>query len=84
MEKNKLETVFNKRRRTLLAVLGTGAVSFVLGKIFGPSINFFSKDYEISEEGFKNFRVVNTKEEMRLYDRQGNEIIIFEKEDPTQ
>jgi hypothetical protein len=77
------EVIFNKHRRTFLIVFCASVSSFVLGKIFGPSINLFPKDHEISEEGFKNFRVVNTKEEMRLYDRQGNEILIFEKEPPT-
>ncbi len=79
MEKIKNKTVFNKRRRTFLVVFCASVFSFVLGKIFGPSINLFPKDHDITEEGFKNFRVVNTKEEMRLYDRQGNEILIFEK-----
>lgn len=74
------EEIFNRNRRLFLTVAGTGVVAFILGKIFGPSINLFSRDHVLSEEEFKNFRVVNTEKEMRLYDRSGDEIIIIEKE----
>ncbi len=77
-KKNK-ET-FNKHRRMFLTVAGTGAVAFILGKIFGPSINFFSEDTVISEKSLRNFRIVETKKEMRFYDRGGNEIFIVDKE----
>ncbi|MFC1734072.1 hypothetical protein ACFL6I_27525 [candidate division KSB1 bacterium] len=79
IQKNK-EATFNKHRRTFLTVAGTGVVAFFLGKIFGPSISLFPKDHVISEKEFQNFRVVNTKEEMRLYDRHGDEIIVIDKE----
>jgi len=78
------EEIFNMYRRNFLIVAGTGIVGFILGKIFGPSISLFSKDHVVSEEEFQNFRVVNTKEEMRLYDKQGDEIIVIEKEGLTQ
>jgi len=80
----KKEEIFDKYRRTFLTVAGTGVIAFILGKIFGPSVNLFSKDHVISEKEFQNFRVVNTKEEMRLYDKQGDEIIIIEKEGLTE
>ncbi len=82
MEKKKV--ISNTHRRTSLTILSTSVITFILGKVFSPSINLFSKDYNISEEGFKNFRVFNTKDEMKLYDLFGNEVLIFEKEDATQ
>lgn len=75
---------FNKHRRNLLIAGGTGVIAFILGKIFGPSINLFSEDYPLSEKSFENFRIVDTKKELKLYDRGGNEIIIIEKEGFTQ
>lgn len=80
----KKETVFNKHRRTALTIAGTGAVAFVLGKIFGPSINLFSKDSVISSQDFKNFRITETDTEMTFFDRGGNEIFIIDKESFTQ
>lgn len=76
----KKKEIFNKHRRTFLTVAGTGVVAFILGKIFGPSINLFSEDYVISEKEFKNFRIVETKKEMKFYDRGGNEVFIVDKE----
>jgi hypothetical protein len=87
MEKAQLEdktAVFNKHRRTILTVLGTGVIAFILGKVFGPSFNLFSKDYTISDKEFKNFRIVETKKEMKFYDPTGNEIFIIDKESFTE
>ncbi len=81
--KNK-EVVFNRHRRTFLTVAGTGVIAFILGKIFGPSINLFSKDHAISEKEFRNFRIVETNKEMKFYDRGGNEIFIVDKESFAQ
>ena len=77
--KKKIETL-NKNRRTVLMVAGTGIISFILGKIFGPSINIFSKEIILSEKEFKNFRIIETNKEMKLYDKNGNEIFIIDKE----
>lgn len=77
-------TLFNRQRRTLLIAASSGVIAFILGKIFGPSINWFSEDYPLSEKSFENFRVVDTKKELKLYDRGGNEVIIIEKEGFTQ
>ena len=72
--------IFNKHRRTFLTVAGTGVVAFILGKIFGPSVNLFTRDTVINDKEFKNFRVVETRKEMKLFDRGGNEIFIIDKE----
>lgn len=80
----KKEIISNKNRRVLLTIAGTGVVAFIAGKIFGPSVTLFSKDKVISNKEFKNFSLVETNKEMKLYDRKGDEIIIFEKEGLTQ
>ncbi|MCW9054566.1 MAG: hypothetical protein OQJ98_01120 [Candidatus Pacebacteria bacterium] len=78
-EENTFEK-FNKNRRQFLVVGGASVASFFLGKIFGPSINLFSQDIPISERDFKDFRIVETNKEMKLYDRKGNELFIVDKE----
>ncbi len=80
----KKEEIFNKHRRMFLTVAGTGVIAFILGKVFGPSINLFSGDTVINEKSFKNFRIVETKKEMKFYDRGGNEIFIVDKESFTK
>ncbi len=72
--------VHNKKRRQMLTVVGVGLFSFVLGKVIGPKIQLFSQDYPITKKEFKNFRVVETNKEMKLYTREGEEILIVEKE----
>ena len=77
----------NTRRRTMLKFALLGSATFVLGKVLGPSINFFNQDLQLGsndkETMFKNFRVVENGHELGFYDRLGNEILIIEK-DPTQ
>jgi hypothetical protein len=77
---NKVDT---KRRNLIkLAVIGSGA--FVLGKILGPSINLFSQEMVLDdgskETMFNNFRVQENGEELGIYDRLGNEILVIEKD----
>jgi hypothetical protein len=75
------EDEVNTRRRSILkwAVVGGGA--FILGKIFGPSINLFSESSVFGESHiFKNFRVVESGDELGFYDGLGNEILVFEKD----
>jgi len=76
------ETVANERRRMFLVAGAAGVGAFVLGKILGPSINLFSKDHTVAE--FENFRIVDGEDEMRLFDKLGNEIVIIEKEGFTE
>lgn len=74
----------NVQRRNFLKWLGFGVgafIAFVLGKIFGPSINLSPRPLKIGNETlFKNFRLVETDEEIKMYNRTGDEIFIIEKE----
>lgn len=74
----------NERRRGLIKLAAFGGTAFVLGKVFGPSINLFSNfsSGEITE--FKNFRVVDNDEELGVYDKLGNEVLIIEKSDSEE
>ena len=80
--KKKKESIFNERRRTLLLTGAAGVGAFILGKILGPSLNVFAPDQSVKE--FDNFRIVDTKDEMRFFDKLGNEIVIIEKDGFTQ
>ena len=71
----------NERRRTLLKLFALGGGAFVLGKILGPGLNLFGGS--LSEEDvteFRNFRIVERGEELGVYDKSGNEILIIENE----
>jgi len=70
----------NTRRRTLLKFGAVGAATFVLGKVFGPSLNLFGGSWGGQVHDFKNFRVVENDKELAFYDQLGNEILILEKE----
>jgi len=77
---NKIAPV-NSRRRTLIKFGLIGGTAFVLGKVFGPSLNLFGGRFaggDVTE--FKNFRVVDNDSELGFYDKLGNEILIIEKE----
>ncbi len=72
----------SRRRRNLIKLGLFGVGTFVVGKILGPSINFFGGGVEL-EGGkiidFKNFRVVeNADGELGFYDRLGNEILVMD------
>ncbi len=73
----------NRRNFLKWLALGVGAFAmFVLGKIFGPSVNLASPPQKIGDETiFKNFRLVENDKELKLYDRMGNEIFIIEKQE---
>lgn len=69
----------NARRRTLLKLAAFGGATFVLGKVLGPSLNFFSGTTAGDITEYENFRVVENGEELGIYDKLGNEILIIEK-----
>lgn len=69
------------KRRTLLKYVLFGSGSFMLGKIFGPSISLFSSSSEFSSTtDFQNFRVVESGKELQFFDKMGNEILTLDKE----
>ena len=68
----------NERRRTLLKLFALGGGALVLGKILGPGLNLFGGEGDVTD--FRNFRVVDRGEELGVYDKSGNEILIIENE----
>lgn len=68
------------KRRSLLKYVLFGGGFFMLGKIFGPSINIFSQESDLSITDFKNFRVVESGKELQFFDKMGNEILALDKE----
>ena len=71
----------NERRRTLLKLFALGGGAFVLGKILSPGLNLFGGGGDEEVTDFRNFRVVERGEELGVYDRRGNEILVIENEE---
>ena len=68
------------KRRSLLKYVVLGSGFLVLGKIFGPSINFFGDTDFSKVTNFENFRVVESDKELKFFDKIGNEILTLDKE----
>jgi len=73
-----------ENRRKFLKYLFIGAGAFILGKALHSTTNLFSSGKSSSEANtkeylFKNFRIVETDEELSFYERGGDEILIIEK-----
>lgn len=76
-----IERGVNTRRRNILKWAAFGGGAFVLGKIFGPSVNLFNESSVFGKAHiFKNFRVVESGKELGFYDSMGNEILVLEKD----
>ena len=60
-------------------LIGGGAI--VLGKIFGPRIlDYFSGSSVTAEKDFGNFKVSDSKKELIISDKNGEEILIIDKQ----
>lgn len=71
----------NERRRNLIKFAAFGAAAFVLGKVLGPSLSVFGDTNDSgSSKKYKNYRVVDNDRELRVYDPQGNELVMIEKD----
>ena len=69
------------KRRSFLKYIFFGGGFFMLGKIFGPNVSFFSSDTDLSSiTNFENFRVVESGKELQFFDKMGNEILTLDKE----
>ncbi len=77
---SRVGSVLNRNRRHLVKLSLFGGAAFVLGKVFGPSISLFGGNAVVGLKDFKNFRVVETKKEISVFNRGGDEIIVIEKE----
>jgi hypothetical protein len=77
----------NKNRRNFLKYLLFTAIGFIFDKVLDSIQNLISskKGFELvgPKEGktkiFENFRVEETKKELKFYDKEGNEILTIEK-----
>jgi len=74
------EKIINTNRRKIILFAGGGALLFALGKLFGPLLNFSSKDDVISRQDFENFNIVDGKKELKVFTKKGEEVLIIEKE----
>lgn len=70
----------NLYRRNLLKLLAVGGGAFVVGKLSGPVLDYFTGDKIISTRDFKDFKFIETTRELKLLDTQGEAIIIFDKD----
>lgn len=76
--------ITNTRRRNVLKLVFFGVTALILGKIVDPSLNLFSRPREMEGEvKFKNFRVIEGKKELTLYNTMGDKIFIIEKSTET-
>lgn len=71
----------NERRRNLIKFAAFGAAAFVLGRVLGPSLSLFGDSSAAgTSKKYKNYRVVDSDKELRIYDPQGNELVMIEKD----
>ncbi|MBI2108906.1 MAG: hypothetical protein HYT93_01840 [Parcubacteria group bacterium] len=73
-----MEQIDEKRRNFLKwSLIGGGG--FLLGKIFGPYLTF-SRSEPFNEAFLKDFRVVETGRELKLFNKKGEEVLVIDKE----
>ncbi|OGN29487.1 MAG: hypothetical protein A3A33_03590 [Candidatus Yanofskybacteria bacterium RIFCSPLOWO2_01_FULL_49_25] len=70
----------NSYRRNLLKLLLVGGGAFLVGKFASPFINFWNGDKVIDEKIFQNFKFVETGNALKVFDKEGSEIFVFEKD----
>lgn len=80
---NQPAVVKNPKRRLLLTFGLTGAVAFVLGKLFDTytsnDVALFNGSPVVRQTKFTNFTLTETNGEVVLQDKDGDEIFILEK-----
>jgi len=67
-------------RRKFLKIAAFGGVAFLAGKFFGPLLNMIKKDSVVDEKVFDNYKITETRSQFKLIDREGDEIIIVDKD----
>lgn len=77
---SRVGSALNQDRRHLIRLSLFGGAAFILGKVFGPSIPLFGGNEVVGLKDFKNFRVVETKKEIGVFNHSGDEIVVIEKE----
>jgi len=71
-EKN-LNKGVDKNRRNFLKILLFGGGAIVLGKVLGPTVSKFLEGPS-TETVFQNFRTVENKKGLTVFDKNGEEI----------
>lgn len=74
------ENVINLRRRNLIKFAVFGALAFVAGKLFEPLKNTFQGDRVLSEKSFNDFTLTETGKQLKIADKSGSELLVFEKD----
>lgn len=70
----------NLYRRNLLKLLAVGGGAFLVGKLSGPVLDYFTGDKVISMRDFQDFSFVETNRELKVLDKDGDEILIVDKD----
>ena len=71
--------VVKTERRNLLKFLLVGAGAFVLGKL-SNSLSGIGAEPVINSGDFQNFKFVETKKNLTLYEKNGEELLVVEKD----
>lgn len=69
----------NKNRRNFLKIVLIGGGVFALGKVLGPVLSKFLNGPSV-ENNFQNFKTVENKKGLVVYDKSGEEIFTIDKE----
>lgn len=65
----------DEERRKFLKLLAVGSAGLFLGSIFRDGFGGFAEETQ-----FKNFKLVETGKDLKLYTASGDEIVTFEKD----
>jgi len=67
-------------RRNFIKLAAFGGAAFVAGKFLSPLLNILKKDKVVDEKIFDNYKITETKNQFKLTDKQGDDIIIVDKD----
>lgn len=70
----------NPYRRNFLKFLLIGGGAFIVGRFANPFINFWNGDKVLDERNFQDFKIVETGKTLKVFDKEGKEVIIVEKD----
>ena len=86
MENPNSQESINKNRRKLLAVMLIGSGTFLVQKVLSPLFSGFLNDSPAKiapppdKTDFGNFKVVENKKSLSIYDNSGEEVFQIDKE----
>ena len=77
----------DKNRRTFLKIIFIGSGALLAEKFLTPLFSFFSNDSSpkaktdsLNKTSFRNFRIIEDKKNLSIYDSSGEEILQIDKE----